>query len=616
MRRTGIALMLWTLLLVSATPATWLLAAPEAAGGPPDLVFYNGTILTMDSRQTTAQALAVSGDHIVAVGDNATIRALAGKSTRTIDLEGRALLPGFIDSKVAGPFGFWELGEGIRLTEDSGAPMSRAETIEAAIQSWLSSHKLAQGQWVVAAGFDPRLAGTRHFNKELGDKLIPRNPLLMLSLDHHVAILNTLAIDALALKTMEFLPAEGEAEKDSQGQPTGVLREVPVFLAMNKVWGQLPAETRRQATVSFLDAAARFGITTVGTPLATLADLETAESLLKDREMQVRVVAEALGPNKEARNALDAYSREKKSPDADRLQVGPPMYPLDGTLISGKAALFQGYQDAPWTSGSLAMSPEEIQGRVKEWASGKQSVVLDASGSLAVHLVVLDASEQAKASAAGAGATGSSTAAAAGEAKPVLRINGLEMMEGADRARLPQLADPRIVVSLQPTIFPYRMYLANALGDERMKQALPYRSLVDAGVNVAISSNWPMSAATFQPTRVLHWAVTRTGWHPEEALSMEQALRAYTAGAARALGLESQIGSIEAGKKADLVVLDRNPLSLASTPDELPNVAVRMTVASGSVIFEERKVASSAPRQQAPSSPGDAAEGTALAARK
>jgi predicted amidohydrolase YtcJ len=206
-------------------------------------------------------------------------------------------------------------------------------------------------------------------------------------------------------------------------------------------------------------------------------------------------------------------------------------------------------------------------------------VVLDASGSLAVHLVVLDASEQTKASSGGSG-----------EAKRVLRINGLELLEGADRARLPLLAESGLVVSLQPTLFPYRIYLANALGDERMKQAMPYRSLVDAGITVAINSNWPMSAATFQPTQVLRWAVTRTGWRPEEALSMEQALCAYTAGAARALGLGDQVGSIEAGKKADLVVLDRNPLELAATPDALPAVSVRMTVASGNVVFEERSV--------------------------
>jgi len=252
-------------------------------------------------------------------------------------------------------------------------------------------------------------------------------------------------------------------------------------------------------------------------------------------------------------------------------------------MFTGKAALFQAYKDAPWTSGSLSMSPDKIQDLVTSWASGAEGMVLDASGSLAVHLLI-DASERSKESISGAT-----------PARPLLRVDGLDLVEGSDRARLSRLAESGWVVSVQPTRFPYRMYLAKAIGEDRMKQALPYRSLVDAGVKVAINSNWPMSAQTFQPTQVMKWAVTRSGLQQEEALSMEQALRAYTADAASALGLSDRLGSIEVGKKADLVVLDRNPLEMTATPEALPEIAVRMTVASGTVVFEERKTAANAP---------------------
>src|SRR5262249_50726514 len=157
----------------------------------------------------------------------------------------------------------------------------------------------------------------------------------MLSLDHHVALLNSLAIERLDLKTLSYAEGSGQVERNSKGEPTGILRELPVFLAMNRVWSQIPYETRRQATASFVDAASRFGITTVGSLLAVPADLEVAEDLLKNDELPIRIVVEALGPNVEARQALESYARDGKSPNAERLQVGPAVYPLDGSMLSG-----------------------------------------------------------------------------------------------------------------------------------------------------------------------------------------------------------------------------------------------------------------------------------------
>jgi len=558
--------------------------AEEAArSSAPEMILYNGIVLTMDGSHAARQAVAISGDRIAAVGTDAEIRALAAKTTRLIDLGGKTVLPGFIDSKVFGPFGTFETLHGVRLTDPQGTPMVSPDEIASAIQSFLSASKVESGAWLVAAGFDARMDGSKSFTREWADQIAPAHPLLMLSLDHHLALLNSQAIEKLALKTLEFPEGSGQIERDAKGEPTGVLREMPVFLAMNRLWGQISPELRRQATASFMDAAGRFGITTVATPLALAADLQTAEDLLKDGELPIRVVAQALGANEEARAALESYARERKSPNADRLQVGPPIYPVDGSMLSGKAALFQAYKNAPWTSGSLSMSPDRIDAVLKESASGSEGAVLDASGSLAVHLLI-DASQQYKAS-----------GAATGTPAPVFRVDGLDLVEGSDRGRLGLLAQSGWIVSLQPTRFPYRVYLAKAIGDERMKEALPYRSLVDAGVKVAINSNWPMSAMTFQPTQVMKWAVTRSGWRKEEGLSVEQALRAYTTNAAGALGLSAEVGSIEAGKKADLVILDRNPLDLESTPDALPDVAVRMTIASGSVVFEERKTAAAAP---------------------
>jgi len=252
---------------------------------------------------------------------------------------------------------------------------------------------------------------------------------------------------------------------------------------------------------------------------------------------------------------------------------------LDGTPIGGGAALFQAYKDARWTNGLLTMSPEGLDGLVDAWTTGQRGTALEASGSLASHLM-LDAAERAVRT-----SSMSSTAAAA---RPLFRVDGFELLSESDRSRLPVLAKAGVVVTLQPTLFPYRIFMARALGDGLMKQAMPYRSLVEAGVPVALSSDWPMSSQTFQPTQVMEWAVTRTGFRAEEALTAEQALRACTADAAKALGMQDRIGSIEAGKTADLVVLDRDPLDPHLNPDALSDIAVRMTIKGGEVLFENR----------------------------
>ena len=571
------------LFMMMAAAVGYALGAPEPSGPAPaglprpkaDLLLLHGTVLTMDRASTVAEAVAVAGDAIVAVGSDPEIKALAGPATRVIDLQGRTLLPGFIDSRVTGPFGFWELEAGPALVDSGGSPLAQPEEIEARLREWLAAHKPAPYVWVVGSGFDPRAATSKKFDRAFADRAAPDNPLVLMSLDHHAVLLNSRASDLVGLKDMDYPRGSGEVGLDAQRRPTGLVRETPAFLVMNRVWGLLPETARRAATVRFFETASRFGITTVGSTLAVPADLLMDEGLLKLGEMPVRVVAGAFGPNEEARRALEDYRSKGRSPDRDRLMVGPALYPLDGSPIGWGAALFQAYEGAPWTSGTLTMPPEDVDRRIASWAAGRDSLVLEASGSLAVHMI-LDATERAPRT---------------GERPSLLRADGLQIIAAPDRDRLVRLAERGVVVSLQPTLFPYRVFIEEAIGKERMKDALPYRSLVEAGIPVAINSDWPMAAQTFQPLQIIEWAVTRTGWRPEEALTVEQSLRAYTADAARAIGIEDRVGSIEAGKKADLVVLDRNPMRAALATDSISGIPVRMTLSGGSVVFEDRRAA-------------------------
>lgn len=527
------------------------------------LLLVNGRVVTMDKAGTVAEAVAVSGDRVVAVGTTAGIRALAGSGTRTIDLEGRAVLPGFIDPRIHGPFGFWEASFSAALIESDGSPMSRPESIEARLKQWIVERKPAAGDWLVAAGFNPKLSVTRGFDRTLADRIAPDNPLLMLSLDHRVALVNGRAIEAGALKGLD-------ARLDSQGAPTGLVRESAVLLLMNRVWGLQSENVRRDATQRFQETAARFGITTVGSPMMVPEDLKTAETLISEGRMPVRLVASALGANEIAHAAFTEYRDARKSPDPDRLAIGPALYELDGTLISWGAARFQPYKDSSWTTGLLAMPPAAIERLVRTSAVGsdaRDGVAIEANGELAVHLL-FDALEK--------------------DPSTRVRADSLEAIDGFDRERLSRVAKTGLVALLQPTRFPFRLFVQASIGEEQMAHAMPYRTLVEAGVPVAISSDWPMTAQTFRPAQLIEWAVTRAGWLPEEGLTVAQALRACTIDAARALGLQDRLGSIEPGKKADLVVLDRDPRDLASTPEQISEIAVRLTVAGGSIEFEDR----------------------------
>src|SRR5262245_5800024 len=566
----------------AAAPGSQTTGAPERAS----LVLVNATVLTLDASDMVAQAIAIQGNRILAVGKNDDMRKVGGAAARVIDLKGKTILPGFIDSRVNGPFGYWEWSAGVRLADADGSPLGKFEDVEAAVKTWIAAHKPTVGQWLVAAGFDPRLAASRKFDRELADRAAPDHPLLMLSFDHRAALLNGKGIEALDLKTAAKNWG-ADVGLDAKGDPTGLVREGPVFRVMNRVWEQVPERTRHDSMQVFLDAATRSGITTVGVPLAVPADLATAETLIKAGEMPAHMVFGAYGANEEARQALDAYARDQRSPDPDRLSIGPPLYFLDGTPFAWRAALFQPYEDAPWTAGLLSMSPENIGALFDGQGARSGGAILDASGSLAVHLL-LDASERAR------HAEGEAHGAAL-----LMRADGLNVIAPSDRARLASLASSGLVVTVQPTRLPYRVYLTRAIGDGRADQALSCRTLVDAGVPLAINSDWPMTSQTFQPTQVMEWAVTRTGWRPEEGLTIPQALRAYTSGAARALLLQDRVGTIEVGKRADLVVLDQNPLDLAATPDGLSDILVRMTISSGEVVFEDRKSPAPAPARAA-----------------
>src|SRR5678815_236564 len=285
----------------ASNPAAAATAAPSA----PTLVLINGHVITMDAGGTLAEAVAVSGDRIVAVGPTTVIKALSGAGTRIIDLEGRTLLPGFIDSRIHGPFGFWELSFAAALVQSDGSPMSRPEAIETRMTQWIAEHKPAAGEWIVAAGFNPKLAVVRGFDKTFADRIAADNPLLLLSLDHRVAVMNSKAIDL----------CRPEAE------PNGLVREGAVFLLMNRVWSLQPDAVRRDATERFGQAASRFGITTVGSPMMVPADLQTAEAMIAEGRMPVRLVAGALGANAPARTAFAEYNDARKSPEPERVSI-------------------------------------------------------------------------------------------------------------------------------------------------------------------------------------------------------------------------------------------------------------------------------------------------------
>jgi hypothetical protein len=534
--------------------------SPE--GNMVDLALLNGKIWTGDPGRPWAEAVAVRGDKIFAVGTTADVRKLASGAANLVDLGGALVLPGFIDSHthfLAGGFGL----KSIQLR----AARSREEFV-ALIAA--KARELGKGRWVVNGDWDHQEFSPPELpRKDWIDAVTPDNPVCVNRLDGHMILANSAALKLAGVTKDTPVPPGGEIVKDTAtGEPTGILKD----MAMDLVYAKIPEPSlaeKLEAAGASLRHAAENGVTSVH-EMADAASFEVFEELAKRSGLTARV--HVYIPITE----VDTLVRLKlKSPfGGPYLKLAGLKAFMDGSLGSATAYFFEPYTDDPGTSGLLhgQMFPEGImEKRIMEADRAGLQLAIHAIGDRANSLL-LDMYEKA--------------VAANGPRDRRWRVEHVQHLRPADIVRFGRLG---LVAAVQPYhLVDDGRWAEGKIGPERARTTYAFRSLQEAGATLAFGSDW--TVAPLSPVLGIYAAVTRRtldgkkpgGWVPEEKISVEEAVRAYTINGAYTEFAEAVKGTIQAGKLADMVVLDRDIFAIP--PEEIAGVKVALTVFDGKIV--------------------------------
>ncbi|MDW8168537.1 MAG: amidohydrolase [Acidobacteriota bacterium] len=531
-----------------------------------ELVLLGGRVWTGDPQQPHAEAVAIGRGRILAVGSAEAVRAWIGSRTHVLDVRGRLVLPGFIDNHthfVNG--GFQLLSVDLRDARD---PQEFARRIAERAKA------LPPGRWITGGNWDHELwPGAPLPRKEWIDPHTPNTPVFVTRLDGHMGLANSLALRRAGITRETPDPPGGTIVRDPQtGEPTGILKDA----AMELVYRVIPEPSDSEydeALRAALREAARVGVTSIQ-DITEWAHWPVYRRARQRGELTVRVYARTPIPEWERQREVIA----REGPGDEWLRFGGFKGFVDGSLGSTTALFFEPYTDAPQTSGLLhgQMFPEGImKQRIAAADRAGFQCSIHAIGDKA-NALLLDIFEE------------------------VIRENGPRdrrfRIEHAQHLRpqdIPRMARLGVIASMQPYhAIDDGRWAEKRIGRERCKTTYAFRSLLDAGVRVTFGSDWPV--APLNPLLGIYAAVTRktldgknpNGWFPEQKITVEEAVRAYTVWGAYAEFAETVKGSIEVGKFADVVVLSRDIFTIP--PDEIAQVEVLYTIAGGKIVYAAR----------------------------
>jgi len=546
-------------MLTTAAPAK----QPSLA---PDLVIVNAAVHTMDEVRPTAGAVAIVGNRIAAIGSTAEIRALAGPRTRVIDAGGRLVLPGFNDAHVHFLTGGFSLANvHLRLA-------SSPEDLAQRLGDYAG--KLPKGRWILGGDWDhENWPGAPLPTKEMIDAATPDHPVFVNRLDGHMALANSLALKLAGVTKDTKDPAGGVIVRDPRtGEPTGILKDAAESLVERVLPGRIFQE-KHIAAKAASEHAAQMGVTSV-TDMSADGDVGLYQYMLERGELKTRIYAirSIVSWETLARTGVRAAF------GSDRLRIGGLKGFADGSLGSSTAFFFQPYNDTPGTRGLLfdQMLPEGIMlQRVEGADKAGLQVMIHAIGDEA-NFRILEIYRQ-----------------AAEQNGPRDRRFRIEHAQHLRASEIPRFGKQQVIASMQP----YHeaddgRWCEKRIGPGRAKGTYAFRSLLDSGAVLAFGSDW--TVAPLNPLEGLKAAVTRQtldgkhpdGWEPEQRLTLDQALRAYTVGSAYAEFADKVKGTITPGKLADLVMLDHDLYRI--DPTEINEARVLLTVMDGQVVWETK----------------------------
>lgn len=556
------------LLLIVFTILLLSLVSVQPRVAPADIVFKNGNVYTANDKAPQAEAIAVKGDRIVFAGTNAAAQKYVGANTRVVDLHGNTVLPGFTDShQHLSGVGQREMTlnlEGTTSLEDLLAKV-KARVDQAKPGEWVTGRGWIETHW------QPPVFPTRW---DL-DKVSPENPVILGRADGHGAVANSAALKLAGVDKNTPNPFGGEISKDKEsGEPNGMLLDVAQGLVRRKVPPTTPADAERAVELG-VKRDISLGWTQIQDAGGSYEDVNIFKKLYAAGTIKLRIYKAVYGPGPAATRLLN----EGPTIGAfeNRFTLRTIKVVSDGALGSRGAALLGPYSDAPDTSGFLTVKAEELRPMLIDALRKGIQVETHAIGDRA-NRFILDEYERAL------------NAVPPGErkiAEPRWRVEHAQIVNPAD---IPRFAKLGIIPSMQPSHAIGDLFFApSRLGFERLAGAYAWETFIKSGVVVPGGSDAPVERG--EPMIEFYAAVARKdpkgfsaeGWHPEEAVTREQALKMFTLWPAYAAFEEKLRGSIEAGKLADLTILSADIMKIPEL-DILKTRCV-MTVINGEIVF-------------------------------
>jgi predicted amidohydrolase YtcJ len=570
-------------LAVLASLAALAASGPTRAQAPAaDLVLVNGTILTVDANDTVAQAVAVTGGKIVAVGSTDAVRSRVGAGTEVIDLQGRTATPGLIDTHVH--FSEVDALYSVELSE-------AASIADVLTRVGDQVARTKPGEWVRGRGWDEgKLAERRYITAADLDKVAPNNPVWLMHTTGHYGVANSYALKLSEVTAATTAPPAGTLDRDAQGNPTGVLKESAMALVSRNV-PPFTRDQQRAGIVRIIEDFNKEGMTGAKDPGIGLPKWELYQELLKDGKLTVRLFALWSGARR-IEDSAEVLGRVNANPR-------PPASLGDGVLFSGGVKMFMdgsggartAWMHQDWNrnstekdtgnSGYPAMPPDVYRRIVTALHDAGVHVSTHAIGDRAIDWVV-------------------DTYAAMLAAKPTAGLrhgiihdntptdHAIEVM-----ARLQRQYDAGYPESQATFTWWLGDNYAGNLGPERGLRLNPFRTYVAKGIKWAGGSDY---GVTPFPARYGLWAsVARkalngtygaTPFGTAESVDIKSALRSYTIWAAHQIFLDDRVGSIEPGKDADIAVWDRNMLAVST--DALKDLRCELTLFRGKIVYRAK----------------------------
>jgi predicted amidohydrolase YtcJ len=532
-----------------------------------DLIITHANIWTVDQSRPTAEAVAVLGDRITAVGSNQEVDGWRGPKTLVIDANGKLLLPGFNDAHVHFVSGGRQL-DSIQLNDATSAQEFARRIAERAKVT-------AKGEWIVGGNWDETKWNPPEMpTKELIDALTPDTPVFVSRYDGHMGLANSVALRLAGITAKTPDPPGGTVVRDARGNPTGALKDAATDY-IDKVIPPLSHDRRVKAVKRALRYAASVGVTSVQHMDATYADLEVYAELLERGELTTRIYAAPLITQVEDQAKMGI----RHAFGGPYLRIGALKAFADGSLGSGTAYFYQPFLNQGNNRGLLSDEMHPIS------LMRDRYLTADAAGlQICTHAI---------------GDEGISTildlyadvVKAHGEADRRFRIEHAQHMAAKDFDRFAQL---HVIASVQPYhAIDDGRFAESHIGHDRASRTYAFRTFLDHGVRLAFGTDWEV--APLDPVLGVYAAVTRAtldgknpnGWFPEQKLSVAEAIEAYTMGSAYAEFQESEKGSITPGKLADMVLSDD---IFSIDPVRIRDAKVLKTFVGGKLVYDASAV--------------------------